>query len=158
MVAHVCCKRLFLMFHMFFQMYVAYISHICWKRFIWMLRMFAMIFKCFQVFFFKCFSYFGRMLHVSSRCCKSRSRSCTCREQERKASSGGGSPTPVGGPHVHTGSEASEGGPHEAAQANEQCNRPVDASVPSGRPRTYSLFLSHTSRRSWRAVYTARVT
>ena len=33
MVVHVCCKRLFLMFHLFFQMYVGSV-------FIWMLHMF----------------------------------------------------------------------------------------------------------------------
>ena len=33
MAIHVCCKRLFQMFHLFFQMYVAYV-------FIWLLHMF----------------------------------------------------------------------------------------------------------------------
>jgi hypothetical protein len=32
-VARVCCKRLFPMFHLFFQMYVAYVSHICCECF-----------------------------------------------------------------------------------------------------------------------------
>jgi hypothetical protein len=57
MVAHVCCKRLFPMFHLFsyicckcVYLDVAYISHICCEYFIWMLRMFAVVFKCFQVF------------------------------------------------------------------------------------------------------------
>jgi hypothetical protein len=53
---HVCCKLLFLMFHLFFQMYVASVfiwmlymfhTYVC-KCFIGMLRMFL---QWFQVFF-----------------------------------------------------------------------------------------------------------
>jgi hypothetical protein len=56
MIIHVCCKRLFTMFHLFFQTYVASV-------FIWMLHMFytyvvsvlsrllRMCCNCFQVFF-----------------------------------------------------------------------------------------------------------
>jgi hypothetical protein len=48
MVIHICCKLLFLMFHLFFPdicckcvyLNVAYVSHICCKCFIWMLCMF----------------------------------------------------------------------------------------------------------------------
>jgi hypothetical protein len=54
------------MLHMF-HTYVASV-------FIWMLRMFAMVFKCFQVFFFKCFRCKFQVLHLSSDVCfKSRS-------------------------------------------------------------------------------------
>ena len=64
MVVHVCCKRLFPMFHLFFQTYVckcvyldvAYVSHICCMRFICMWRMVAMAFKCVLGVFFKCFN------------------------------------------------------------------------------------------------------
>jgi hypothetical protein len=70
MVVHICCKLLFLMFHLFFPdvcckcvyLDVAYVSHICCKCFIWMLLCFTMVFKCFYVCFasvsyawFKCF-------------------------------------------------------------------------------------------------------
>jgi hypothetical protein len=54
-VARVCFKILFPMFHLFFQMYVAYVSHICYKCFIWILRTCVMVFKCFQVFFLQVF-------------------------------------------------------------------------------------------------------
>jgi hypothetical protein len=47
MVVHICCKRVFQMFHLFFKRMlqvclwdVAYVSHICYKCFIWMLHMF----------------------------------------------------------------------------------------------------------------------
>jgi hypothetical protein len=65
MAIHICCKRLFQMFHLFFPdvcckcVYsdVAYVSHICCKCSIWMLQMFYLdvayvlqwLFKCFQV-------------------------------------------------------------------------------------------------------------
>ena len=63
--AHICCKRLFPMFHLFFQTYVASV-------FMWMLHMFhtyvasvlsgccvcvAMFFQVFHVFFCKCFRH-----------------------------------------------------------------------------------------------------
>jgi hypothetical protein len=87
MVVHICCKRLFLMFHLFFQTYVASV-------FIWMLHMFhtyvasvlsrrcicfAMVFKCFRVCFasvfdacFKCFIYFQMYVaSVAFKCFKS---------------------------------------------------------------------------------------
>ena len=57
MVVHVCCKRLFLMFYLFFRRMlqvclfdVAYVSYMYCKCFIWILHMFAMDFECFQVF------------------------------------------------------------------------------------------------------------
>jgi hypothetical protein len=58
MVVHVCCKRLFPMFHLFFPdvccksvyLNVAYVLHICCKYFIWMLRMFVMVSSVFQMF------------------------------------------------------------------------------------------------------------
>jgi hypothetical protein len=57
MVVYVCCKRLFLMFYLFFRrmLQVFYLdlqmfSDICCKYFIRMLHMFAMDLKCFQVF------------------------------------------------------------------------------------------------------------
>ena len=78
MVAHVCCKRLFKMFHLFFQTYVVSV-------FIWMLHMFytyvvsvlsaccvclqwfSSVFRCFC----KCFRRMFQVLHLSSFvCCK----------------------------------------------------------------------------------------
>ena len=60
MVVHVCCKRLFQMFHLLFQTYVkcayldvAYVSHICCKS---MFRLFP-----------------GYVASVSYECCKNRS-------------------------------------------------------------------------------------
>ena len=69
MVVHVCCKGLFLMFHLCFWMYyckcvyldVAYVF--TYAAIIWILRMLAMIFKLFSCFAsvseacFKCFIY-----------------------------------------------------------------------------------------------------
>jgi hypothetical protein len=59
MAVHVCCKRLFQMFHLFFfdvcckcvYFDVPYVSHICCKCFIWMLHVFCNgFFKCLHVF------------------------------------------------------------------------------------------------------------
>jgi len=57
MVIHVCCKRLFQMFHLFFQTYVVSVFigtlnmfHTNIECFIWMLHMFLMAFQVFSVF------------------------------------------------------------------------------------------------------------
>jgi hypothetical protein len=60
MAVHVCCKRLFQMFHLFLDVCcnIAYVSHISCKCFMWMLHMFLMtFFKCFDVFFCKYFRH-----------------------------------------------------------------------------------------------------
>jgi hypothetical protein len=61
MVVHVCCKRLFLMFHLCFRTYVAsvfiwmlYMFYIYASVFIWMLSMFAIVTRVFRCFC-KCF-------------------------------------------------------------------------------------------------------
>jgi hypothetical protein len=67
MVIHACCKRLSLMFHLFFSnicckcdyLDVIYVSHIYCKCFIWMLYMFAMVFNCFC----KCFRCMFQVFH-----------------------------------------------------------------------------------------------
>jgi hypothetical protein len=71
MVVHVCCKLLFLMFHLFFQTYVAsvfiwmlHISHVCCKYFIWMLRMLHNGFSCVFGCFCKCFRCMFQMFHL----------------------------------------------------------------------------------------------
>jgi hypothetical protein len=80
MAIHVCCKRLFQMFHLFFQTYIASV-------FICMLRIFhTYVCKCFCqdvayvlqwlfkffMCFRKCFIYMFQMFHLSlNACCKS---------------------------------------------------------------------------------------
>jgi hypothetical protein len=81
----VCCKFLFLMFHLFFldvchkcgYLDVAYVSHICYKGFIWMLLMFYNGFEVFlQVFHMHISSVssdFKRIVQMfAPRCFKSR--------------------------------------------------------------------------------------
>ena len=71
MAIHICCKRLFQMFHLFFQTYVISV-------FIWMLYMFhiyvayvfVMAFQVFLVFFFKCFRRMIQVFHLSDVYCK----------------------------------------------------------------------------------------
>jgi hypothetical protein len=76
MVAHVCCKRLSLMFHLFLYMYVASVSDACLKCFICLLWYVASVaFECFKnrsrcctcwndvlTICLKCFIYFRRIL------------------------------------------------------------------------------------------------
>jgi hypothetical protein len=78
MTIHVCCKRLFQMFHLFFQTYVASVfigmlyifSRKCCKCFFWMLYMFLMAFQVFSVFS-KCFRRMFQVCYLSlDVCCK----------------------------------------------------------------------------------------
>jgi hypothetical protein len=86
MVIHICCKRMFLMFHLLYckcvYLDVAYVLYICCKRFIWMLRMccncFSSVFSCvFVSVSDACFKYFiclqTYVANVVSVCFKSRS-------------------------------------------------------------------------------------
>jgi hypothetical protein len=87
-VVHIYCKRLFLMFHLFFRrilqvccLDVAYVSHILCKCFLRMLLCVAIVFKCFMCFLqvfqmhvSSVSSVFRRMLQVFvSGCFKNRS-------------------------------------------------------------------------------------
>jgi hypothetical protein len=73
-VVQVCCKGLLPMFHMCFldacckcvYLDVAYVSHIRCMCFIWMLRIVAIVFKCWQVFFFKFFISIFQVFHLPS--------------------------------------------------------------------------------------------
>jgi hypothetical protein len=103
-VARECCKRLFPMFHLFFQTYVVSCLSECCICFTHMLQMFFLSFQLFMTY----------IACISSGCCKSRMRCCTCCEQTWDASAG------RGGPHVRVGSEAGEGGPYGAAQASSE--------------------------------------
>jgi hypothetical protein len=93
MVIHVCCKRLFLMFHLFFrytlQVCFIWMLHMCShiyvaSVFIWMLHRFAMSFKCFSGFFASasdaCSSVslvFFYVASIASECFKSGLGCCT---------------------------------------------------------------------------------
>jgi hypothetical protein len=78
-VVHVCCKRLFPMFHLFFQMYVAsvfiwmlytfhtYIASVlsrCCVCLQWFSSVSGVFFKCFQTHISSVSSFFRRMLQV----------------------------------------------------------------------------------------------
>jgi len=109
-VARVCCRRLFPMFHLFFHTYDASV-------FIWMLYMFhtyvasvlyvccvclqlfSSVFRCFlQVFFCKCFRRtFASVSTISDVCCmcfiwmlQKRSKCCTYCGQTREVGAGRG--------------------------------------------------------------------
>jgi hypothetical protein len=79
MAVHVCCKRLFQMFHLFLDVCckcvyldIAYVSHISCKCFMWMLHMFLMTFSSvLMCFFCKYFRHMFQVFHLfSDACCK----------------------------------------------------------------------------------------
>jgi len=160
MAIHVCCKRLFQMFHLFFQMYVANV-------FIWLLHMFhtyvASVFSgccvCFTLIFKRfsgvfasvsdvCFKYFicfqTYIAIVASEYFKTRSGVASpfppfcC-----LIGAGGGGPTGVGGPMYLWASAAGEmwAGRRTMRDGGQQRGRP-DRGLASERPGA-STIVSH---------------